>query len=120
MVFLQFHMVCTGTIVEAVNPRVADKLNQVIIAPLVLGQHNQVIAAKILFHFSQAFVPTSCHIHLTTEDRFKRFLSLLLTFFVHVIADVMKFLNAEHVPMIRDSHALHTVSDGFVHKPFDT
>jgi hypothetical protein len=32
----------------------------------------------------------------------------------------MEFLNTEHVAVIGNGHASHTVTDGFVYEPFDT
>ena len=44
MVFLEFQTVCTRTVVEAFDPGVADKFDEVLIAIGILGQHDEVIA----------------------------------------------------------------------------
>ena len=64
-------------------------------------------------------IATTGYIHLTAKDRFERLQSVLLALLVYPVADVMKFLNAEHVTMICDSHPLHTVGNGLIHKFLD-
>ena len=48
VVFLQFHTVGTRTVIEAVDPGVADEFDQILIAVGILRQHNEVIAAKVI------------------------------------------------------------------------
>ena len=119
MVLLQLLMIGTWTIVETVYPGVAHEFDQILVAVIVLSQHDQVIAAEVFFSFLQVHVATTGHIHLTAEDRLERFQAFFLALLVHADADVMEFLNAEHVAVIRDGHALHAVGNGFVHKFLD-
>ena len=108
-------MVCTRTVVETVYPRVAHQLNEVLIAILVLSQHNEVVSAKVFFRFLQTLVTTTSHIHLTAEDGLERIKTVFLTLLVDAHADVVKFLNAEHVAMIGNSHTLHAIVNSFIH-----
>ena len=100
VVFLQLMTVCTRTTVEAIDPGVAHEFNEVLIAIGVLRQHNQVIATLVFSGILQMHVATTGHIHLTAEDGLEGFESVFLTLFVHAVADVVKFLNAEHIAMI--------------------
>ena len=59
-------------------------------------------------------------IHLTAKDRFERFQPLLFATLVDAAHIVMEFLDAEHVSMVGNGHASHTIADGFVHQSFDT
>ena len=71
---LQLHPVGTGLSIETVGPGFRHQFDQVVIALLVLGQHNQVITAVIalvLFHLKQT---SGRHIHFATENRFEQFL----------------------------------------------
>ena len=120
VVFLKFHTVCTWAVIESVDPGIADEFDEVLIAVGILGQHDEVIAAKVFLCLFQAFVSTTGHIHLATEDRFERFEAFLLTFFVHPDADVVKFFDTEHIAVIGNGHASHAVLNSFVYKPLDT
>ena len=120
MVFLQFMTVSTRTTVETVHPRVAHKFDEVLIAVGILRQYDEVIATLVIPGLLQMHVATTRHIHLTAEDGLERFEAVFLTLFVHAVADVVKFLNAEHVAVIGDGHALHAVADGFIYKLLDT
>ena len=120
VVFLQFMTVCTRTTVETVHPRVAHEFDEVLIAVGILRQYDEVIATLVISGLLQVHVATTRHIHLTAEDRLEGFEAVFLTLFVHAVADVVKFLNAEHVAVIGDGHALHTVADGFIYKLLDT
>ena len=51
MILLQFHAVRTRTVVESVNPRIAHKFNQIPIAIIVLGQHDEVITTQVFSGF---------------------------------------------------------------------
>ena len=73
------------------------------------------VSAKVLLGVLQALVATACHIHLATKDGLERLQSVFFPLFVHSVADVVKFLNAKHVAVVGDGHALHTVADGFVY-----
>ena len=120
VIFLKLHTVCTRTVVETVNPGIADKLDEVLIAVSILGQHDKVIAAKVILGLAKALVTSTGHIHLAAENRFKRFQTCLLTVFVQAHANVVKFFNTEHVSMIGDSHTTHAVLNSFVYKPLNT
>ena len=119
MVSLQIGTVRTGTVIETVDPGVADEFDEVLIAVGILGQHDEVIAAKVFLLVPQVLIATTGHIHLTTEDGLERLQAFLLALFVHIVADVMKFFNAEHVTVVGDCHAPHTVVDSLVYKFLD-
>ena len=120
MIFLQFHPVGTRTVIETVDPRVADQLDEVLVAIGILGQYDQVVTAQVLLMFLQTLIATTSHIHLTAEDGFERFESFFLTTLVHVVTDIVKFLDAEHITVVGDGHAFHAVVDCLIDEPFDT
>ena len=120
VVFLEFHPVCTRTVIEAVDPRIADELDEVLITVGILRQHYEVIAAKVFFGLAQTLIAATGHIHLTTENGFERFEAFFLSVLVHAIANVVKFFNTEHVAMIGNGHASHAILNGLIYKPLDT
>ena len=120
MILLQLLVVGTRTVVETIHPRVTYQLNQVLVAMLVLGQHYQVVSTQVFLAFFQHHVASACHIHLATKNGLKRFKSVFFTLFVHTVAYVVKFLNAEHVAVVGNGHTLHAIADSFVYKLFDT
>ena len=120
MILLKLLVVGTRTIVETIHPRVTNQLNQILVAVLVLGQYYKVVSSKVFFCLLQAHVASASHIHLATKDRLERFKSVFFALFVNAHADVVKFLNTEHVAVVGNSHALHSIGQSFVHKLFDT
>ena len=120
MVFLKFHTVGTRTVVETVDPRVADELDQVLITLIVFGQNDEVVATQVLFCLLQTLIATTGYIHLTTEDRLERLETFFFAVFIDAVANVVKFLNAEHIAMIGDGHSLHAVGNSLIHKLLDT
>ena len=119
MILFQFLMVSTRTVIKTIRPRTADELDEILITLVVLGQYDEVVASKVFFRLTQIHISTTGHIHLTTKDGLERIKSVLLALFVNTHADVVKFLNTEHVSMIGNSHALHAIVNGFIHKLFD-
>ena len=70
--------------VEAVNPRAADELNQIVIARFVLGQDHKVPPAAVFFGFLVGFGTTGA-VHFATENGFEvqdvlRLLNFFLTY----------------------------------------
>ena len=59
------------------------------------------------------------HIHLATKDGLKRFQAIFFAILIDANAIVMKFLDAKHIAMIRDGHALHAVGNSLVHQVLD-
>src|SRR5574344_3134090 len=59
------------------------------------------------------------HIHLTSENRFERFLTLFFQTAIHLIAVIKKFLDTEHISMVGDGHTAHAVGTGLVHELLD-
>ena len=116
VVALQVFAVGTRTHVIAVHPCPRHELDQVLVARIVLCQHDQVVAALVLLAASQQLRAVSRHIHLATKDRYERLQPFLLALLVHVADDVVKFLDAEHVAMVGDGHAPHAVLQGFVYQ----
>ena len=112
-------MIRTRTVIEAIHPGVTDKLDQVLIAMSILSQYYQVITTQVLLGLFQVHVTSSGHIHLTSEDGLERFQSLFLPCLVDTIADIMELLNAEHVTMVSDGHALHAVGNSLVNQFLD-
>ena len=66
---LQIFVVRTRTHIEAVHPRARNEFDEVVVAVLVLGQHNKVPAAAVNLSFLQFLVAAARHVHLATENR---------------------------------------------------
>ena len=120
MVSLQIGTICTRPHIIAVHPGVADQFDQVLIAFIVLGKHDQVIATHILLATPQLLGTITRHIHLTAKDGFERLQALLLTSFVDTSYIIMELLDTEHVAMIGNRHASHAVTNRLVHQFLDT
>ena len=116
MQFLQIFPVRTRTTVETIHPRAAHKFDKISIAVKILGEHYQVIASPVSSILILILFASSCHIHLTSEDGFERFLTLFLSSFVDRTDIVGEFLNAKHIAMVCNGHAFHAVSNGLVHQ----
>ena len=119
MITLKVGTVGTRTHVVAVHPRPRHELNEVFIAMIVFGQHNEVVAALILTPVFLLFRAMFGHIHLATEDGLERLFTLLFEFFIHRVTVIEKLLNAEHVAMVGHGHALHAIGNSLVDKPLD-
>ena len=116
VVALQLSMIGTRTHIVAVHPGVGDQLYQVLIALVVLSQHNEVVATLVLATVFLLLRPILGHIHLTAKDRLERFKSFLLSLFIHADTVVVKLLDAEHITMVGDGHAFHSISYRLVDK----
>ena len=55
VVFLQILAVCSGAHVEAVDPRIADQLDKILVTLVVFGQYYQVVAALVPLVVLQQF-----------------------------------------------------------------
>ena len=119
VVFLQVLAVRTWTHVEAVYPRTTHQLDEVLVALIVLGQHNQVITALMLLVVFQQLRTIARHVHLTTKDGLEGLQTVFLAAFVDAADIVVKLLDAEHVAMIGYRHASHAVAYGLVNQAFD-
>ena len=53
-------------------------------------------------------------IHLTAENGLE--LLIVSLPFVDLVAVIEKFFDAEHITMIGNSHATHSIVDGFIHQ----
>ena len=116
VIFLQFFMVCTRSVVKALNPRIRHQFYEVLVTLKVLCQHNEVISSKVFLCLLQMHVAASCYIHLTSEYWLERFLTFGFSSFVHAIAIVEQFFYTEHVSVVSDSHTSHTVSNSLVNQ----
>ena len=103
--------------VETVNPRARDEFDQVLVALIVLRQHNQVIAALVFLAILFLFRPILSDIHLAAENGFEGLQAFLLPLFIDFDAIIMEFLDAEHVAVVGDGHTTHAIIDGFIDKP---
>ena len=83
---------------------------------IVLGQHNEVIAALVYLRVTAVGFLSPRHIHLAPEDRLEFRLALVAELAVHLVAVVIEFLNAEHVAMVGDGHTPHTIGNGLVNQ----
>ena len=119
MVFLQILAVGTRTHVEPVHPRTAHQFDEVLVALIVLRQHNEMVTALMALIVLERLGAIARHIHLATEDGLERFQSFLFATFVHTVHIVMELLDAKHVAVIGNGHTLHAVGYSFVYQPFD-
>jgi hypothetical protein len=54
------------------------------------------------------------NVHLTTEDRFERFLAVSFQFLIDTVTVVKKFLYTEHISMIGNGNTLHPVGNSCI------
>ena len=113
---LQVGTVGAWTHIEAVDPRTRDELDQVLIALIVLRQHDEVIAALVFLAVLLLLRSVLGNIHLATENGLEGFQAFALALFVDADAIIMKLLDAKHVAMIGNGHASHAVTDGFINQ----
>ena len=114
VVTLEIGAVGTRTHVVAVYPCARDELDEVLVALVVLGQHNEVVAALVFAAVLLLLGAMLGHIHLAAEDGLEGFLARLLALFVDADTVVVELLDAEHVAVVGDSHAPHAVGNGLV------
>ena len=116
---LQVFVVGSGLHVEAVHPSSGNKFDEVVIARQVLGQYDEVPARLVLLSaFVHTLVAAASHIHLAAEDGLEGFQPVLLPVLVHGLAVVVQLLDPEHVSVVGESHAAHSVLDGFIDHAF--
>ena len=92
----QVFAVGTRLVVEAFGPGSAHQFHQVVVALIVLGEHDEVITVvALVFLVEHTF---ACHIHLTPQDGFE---FLFVAFAGVFLLDIVeKFLDTEHVTMV--------------------
>ena len=73
MVLLQILAVSTWTHIETVHPRTTHQFDEIFVAGIVLGQHDEVVTTLVFLVIFQQFRPVSRHIHLATEDGLEGF-----------------------------------------------
>ena len=112
----EFQVVAVGSgfVVEPVNPRTRNQFDQVVIALLVLRQHDKMIAHSVAQLLVFRFLIAWGNVHFTADNRFEGFQTLVLALLVKFVACVAEFLDTHHVTMIGDGHASHAVGRGFV------
>ena len=74
------------------------------------------ITAHILFAVFLLLGTVASHVHLASENRFEGLQSLLLATLVNANTVIVKLLDAEHIAMVRDGQAAHTIGYGLVHQ----
>ena len=74
------------------------------------------IAALVLLAVLLLLGTIARHVHLAAENGLERFQTLLLALLVDALTVVEKLLDAKHVAVVGDGHALHAVADGLVHQ----
>ena len=119
MKLLKVLVVGTWTHIVTIHPGTANQPHQIAVACLILRKHHQVPATLVLLNLTQSLIATTCHIHLTSENRFERLQAFFLTLTVYLRAIVEKILYAEHIAMIRNSHSPHPVRDSLIHETRD-
>ena len=67
--------------------------------------------------FHEPLVASSCHVHLAAEDGLEGFQPFLLPSFVDLLAVVKELLYTEHVAVVGDGYAAHSVRNGLVNHP---
>ena len=114
MIAEQVFTVGTRTHVEAVHPCPRHQFDEVFIAVVVFGEHDEVPSALVVLVLVAVGLGAPCHIHLASEDGFEGFLALFFEFLVFLVAVVEQLFHSHHVAMIGDGHSPHTVADGLV------
>ena len=117
MIALQVFAVGTRTHIETVDPGIAHQLHQVLVALIVLCKHYEMVAAHVALVALESLLTVARHIHLTAEDGLERGLALVLELAVDGLAVVEELLDAEHIAVVGDGHAAHTVGHSLVYEP---
>ncbi len=120
VITLQVFAVRSRTHVEAIDPRTRDEFDQILVAIVILGQHDEVPSALVALVGLTKFLLAVGHIHLTAENGFERLQPFLLAAAVYLIAIVEQLLHAEHVAVVGDGHAAHAVANSLVNQFLDT
>ena len=143
VIFLEVGPVGARLVVEAVHPGAGDELDEVLVAPHVLGQHDEVIARGVAGLLELVLLAPAGHIHLAAEDGHEVYHPLLLLhvggqlgalllvgqalhLLLHVLelaarlalerGDIVgKLLDAHHIAVVGDGHAAHAVGYGLVY-----
>ena len=108
--------VSSRTTVIPIHPGTRHKTDKVLVAVKVLRKHNEVITAKVTIRLYHIFLVVMCHIHLTTEDRLERFLTLCFKLFINAVTVVKEFLDTKHISVIREGNTLHSISHRLIDK----
>ena len=119
VVCLEVCAVGTRAHIEAVNPRAAHQLDKVLVALVVLCQHNQVVTTLVALVFHLVGLRAARHVHLASEYGLKLGLALLTQLGVLLVAVVEELLDAEHIAVVGHGHASHAVGYGLVNQPLD-
>ena len=120
VVLLQFVAVGTRMAVKALRPRLRDKFHEVVVALLVLCQHQQVIVCAVARCLLLVREMARSDVHLAAHDRLEGDEALLLPLVVHLVHVVQELLDAHHVAMVGNGHARHAVGNGFLDKLRDS
>ena len=75
------------------------------------------VAAHVALVALESLLTVARHIHLTAEDGLERGLALVLELAVDGLAVVEELLDAEHIAVVGDGHAAHTVGHSLVYEP---
>ena len=119
VILLQILAVGAGAHVVAIDPRTTHQFDKILIARIVLGQHDEVVAALVLLAVLLLLQSMAGDIHLTTEDGLEGFQALFLATFIDATHIVMKFFDTKHVAMVGDGHAAHAIAHGLVYQFLD-
>jgi len=114
VVLRQKLLVNAGLVVKPLKMSQRHELNQVVVASLIFGKQNEVVAAGVLLAlFVEAAVGR--HVHLTADNGLEAFCLVLNTcvFFLDV---VKKFLYAKHAAVVGNGYGSHAVGNGFIHQ----
>ena len=116
VVFLQIRAVGSRTHVESVHPSPRHELYQVLVAVVVLCQHDEVVSALVHFRVGALQLASPRHIHLAAEDGLELRLAFVAELAVHLVAVVEQLLHSEHVAVVGYRHTLHAVGYRLVHE----
>ena len=119
MIFLQVGTVGTRTIVVAVHPGAGDEFDEVLIAVIVFGQHNEVITRVVAVLLHLVLLAVAGNVHLATENGLERLEAVLLPVLIDFGTVVRELLDAVHHAVIGDGHTAHAVFDGLVDQMID-
>ncbi len=109
---LKFVLVGARMLITPFGPRLRHYLDEVFVTLQVLGQQDEMTACVALIDMGVQVLLG--HIHLAAEygDELLA-IGQAFVLFVHII---MQLLDAEHVAMVGERHAAHTVGNGLVHE----
>ena len=116
VIAFQIFAVGARTHVITIYPGSRNQFDEVFISLIVFSQDDKMVAAHVAVLLHLIGFSVASHIHFASDDGFKLGQALFFAFAVHLFTIVVKLFCAEHVAMVCEGHASHTVGHGLVYE----